>query len=230
MASLEERIEIGNPTQPHCATVLVLDTSGSMNGTKISALNEGIHLFRDETSRDDLARKRVDLAVITFGGDVRVIQDFANIEEFEPPSLSADGATPMGEAILRAMDMVEQRKQQYKSQGVDYFRPWIFLVTDGEPTDMQPGDPTWEQVRKRVHEGEAGKNFLFFAVAAEPANTEVLNAIAPPSRPPIKLKGTRFKEMFHWLSKSQATVSASQVGEQVALENPVAAGWGSIAV
>ena len=66
LQTLEERIEIANPQHPHCATVLVLDTSGSMAGDKIRQLNEGVRFFVDDVSSDDLARKRVDLAVFSF--------------------------------------------------------------------------------------------------------------------------------------------------------------------
>jgi uncharacterized protein YegL len=228
MSRLEDKIEIANPTQPHCATVLLLDTSGSMSGTKIEGLNEGLRTLKEEIEADELASKRVDLAVISFGAGVNVIHDFSAIEDFDPPVLQAGGMTPMGEAILRATDMIEQRKQHYKSQGIDYYRPWMFLITDGEPTDMQPGDTLWNDVTKRIHEGEANKNFMFFAVAVEPANTELLTTIAPPNRPAVRLKGTKFREMFAWLSKSQAKVSASKVGEHVALETPMASGWGQI--
>jgi len=73
---LVDQVEIGNPTQPHCATVLLLDTSGSMDGEKIAHLNQALSQFKDETLKDDLARKRVDLAVLTFGGSVQLVQDF----------------------------------------------------------------------------------------------------------------------------------------------------------
>lgn len=136
----------------------------------------------------------------------------------------------MGEAIAKAIDLIEQRKQQYRDKGMDYYRPWIFMITDGEPTDMQPGNTMWNDVIRKVHDGEANKKFMFFAVAVEPANTELLRQIAPSNRPPIKLKEGRFKDLFNWLSKSQSKVSASKVGEQVALENPVAAGWGEVSV
>ena len=141
MAKLEDLIEIANPQQPHCATVLLLDTSGSMsqNG-KITSLMEGLTVFKKDVAKDELASKRVDLSVITFGNGVSVTHDFSSIEDFEPPVLSADGYTPMGEAIFKAIDFVEQRKQQYRDKGIDYYRPWIFMITDGEPTDMQPGD------------------------------------------------------------------------------------------
>ncbi len=230
MSKLQDHVEIANPQQPHCATVFVLDTSGSMGGEKITALNEGLKYFKDEVSKDDLASKRVDLAVLTFGSTVKELSPFSSIDNFEPQNLEASGSTPMGEAIVRALDLVEERKREYRSQGTDYYRPWVFLLTDGEPTDLQPGTPQWTEVVKRVHEGEANKKFMFFAVAVEPANADILREIAPPNRPPIKLKGTKFVELFQWLSKSQSKVSASKVGEQVSLENPVAAGWAEIPV
>ena len=225
---LEERVEIANPQQPHVATVLLLDTSGSMtDGNKITHLNEGLKIFKEDVSSDDLARKRVDLAVISFGDDVNVISDFSSVEEFKPPRLKASGLTPMGDAILRAVELVEERKEMYKAKGIDYYRPWIFMITDGAPTDLQLGDSMWNEVIKEVHEGEANKKFLFFAVGVEPANMDLLKQIAPPNREPVKLKQGKFKEMFEWLSKSQAKISSSKIGEQVALENPVGPqGWG----
>lgn len=225
---LVDQVEIGNPTQPHCATVLLLDVSGSMDGEKIAQLNKALVGFKEETIKDDLARKRVDLAVVAFGGSVHLVQDFCSIEQFEPPVLSAGGGTPLGAAVLKAADMLEERKQQYKQQGIDYYRPWIFMITDGEPTDMEPGDPTWNQVVARVRSGEAEKKFLFFAVAVEPADLGTLALIAALNRPPVKLIGSKFAEMFSWLSKSQAKVSSSKISDNVQLENPVAAGWSEV--
>jgi uncharacterized protein YegL len=227
MSILEERVVLpANPQQPHCATVLLLDTSGSMAGAKIQQLNEGLKIFQTEISSDELASKRVDLAIVTFGNSVTVAHDFSSVEEFTPPELAAGGSTPMGEAILRAADLVAERKRQYKELGIDYFRPWIFLITDGEPTDMNPSDDLWSTVVARVHEGEAKKEHLFFAVAVEPANLDKLSQIAPANRPPVQLRGTKFKELFVWLSKSQAAVSASSVGDAVKLPAPT--GWAEV--
>jgi len=102
------------------------------------------------------------------------------------------------------------------------------MITDGEPTDMEPGDATWNQVVTRVRTGEAEKKFLFFAVAVEPADLSTLALIAPQNRPPVKLIGRKFAEMFSWLSKSQAKVSSSKINDNVQLENPVAAGWSEV--
>ena len=64
IVALEERIEIANPQHPHCATVLLVDTSSSMAGDKIRQLNDGLTYFRDDVMSDDLARKRVEVAGI----------------------------------------------------------------------------------------------------------------------------------------------------------------------
>jgi uncharacterized protein YegL len=225
--ALQDLVEIANPQQPHCPTVLLLDTSGSMGEAgKINALNEGLIAFRDEVAGDELASKRIDLAVVTFGQGVQVTHVFSSITEFMPPVLNPGGLTPMGAAILQAMDLVEERKRQYQEKGIDYYRPWIFMITDGEPSDMRPGDATWNTVVQRLHDGEARRKFMFFAVAVEPARLDVLLQLAPPDRPPIKLKERRFRELFSWLSNSQKGVSASKPGEMVALPSPK--GWGEI--
>ena len=226
---LEELVDIANPQHPHCATVLVLDTSGSMAGDKIRQLNDAIRFFQEDVASDDLARKRVEVALLAFGDDVRLAHDFASAEDLQAPTLSADGGTPMGGAILQAVEMIARRKAEYRAAGTDYFRPWIFLITDGRPTDMSPGDETWRRVVEAVHGGEARGEFLFFGVGVEPADMKVLAEICPPARPPLKLRPGHFKEMFGWLSKSQQRVSKSRVGEQVPLPDPAGpAGWAEI--
>lgn len=217
----------GHPIgQPQVATVLVLDTSYSMEDFKIDQLNEGLAHFKEDVMQDELARKRVDFAIVTFGEFVTRQQDFCRIEDYNPSKLVANGSTPMGDAIQEAINMVENRKNEYKIQGIDYYRPWIFLITDGEPTDMYPNDSgKWDQVISEVHNGEREGKFSFFAVGVEPADMNVLAQIAPPSRPPLQLNKSKFKEMFEWLSRSQKAVSGSGVGEQTALP-PVA--WSAV--
>lgn len=184
MAKLSEMVEIANPKQPHCATVLLLDISGSMDGSKLKQLNDGLRSFKDDICGtddhpgDELAKKRVDLAMVTFSSDVKVIQDFTNMDAFEPPTLQAGGTTAMGEGIRKAIELIERRKSEYKAQGTDYYRPWILLITDGEPTDIEPGQSDWNAVVQLVRDGEAAKKFVFFSVGVEPANLDILKQIA----------------------------------------------------
>jgi uncharacterized protein YegL len=208
-----------NP-EPRCPRVLLLDTSGSMHGPRIAALNEGIQTFKNEIIGDSLAAKRVEVAVITFG-PVQTIQDFVGASFYQPVELRASGDTPMGAAILEALDIVKLRKETYRHNGIAFYRPWIFLITDGGPTD------TWSEAAARIREGEAAKAFAFFAVGVEEARMEILRQIAV--REPLKLQGLKFRELFQWLSNSMKSVSRSTPGDEVPLANPTGpGGWASI--
>jgi hypothetical protein len=56
----------------------------------------------------------IEVAIVTFGRQVKTVQDFVGIQTFQPPTLETQGGTPMGEALVVAMDLVKQRKQIYK--------------------------------------------------------------------------------------------------------------------
>jgi uncharacterized protein YegL len=209
-------IEFAENPEPRCACVLVLDTSGSMQGAPIEQLNLGLRSFKDELISDSLAAKRVEVAVWTFGDQVRLVSDFTDAASFEPPLLTAGGLTPMGAAIWDALGRLTARKETYRTNGVGYYRPWVFLITDGEPTDE------YETAGAKVREGESKNAFSFYAVGVSDANMVKLTAIAPVNRPPVKLDGLRFRDLFVWLSKSMRTVSHSAIGQTISLEPP---GW-----
>jgi uncharacterized protein YegL len=202
-----------NP-EPRCACLLILDTSGSMGGAPIRELNAGLQAFKEEISNDSLAMKRVEIAVVTFG-PVKVESEFQTVDVWQPPNLTASGGTPMGEAIVHGLEMLRQRKDQYRANAIDVFRPWVFLMTDGGPTD------SWQHAADLVKAGEASKGFSFFAIGVEGADMNVLAKISV--RDPVKMAGLKFKDMFAWLSSSLSSVSASQPGTSVQLTPPK--GW-----
>lgn len=214
-------IEFAENPEPRCPCVLLLDTSASMSGQPIQELNLGLSTYFDELLADPVAAKRVEVAVVTFGGSVDVMVDFALVSGLIRPHLEAQGVTPMGKAIKTGLTMLRERKDRYRENGIAYYRPWVFMITDGAPTDE------WKSAAQEVHKGAKQDGFMFFSVGVEGANFDILRQISPTD--PLKLKGLRFRDLFQWLSASQKSVSHSTPGTAIQLANPVApSGWGVI--
>ena len=204
---------IENP-ESRCPCVLLLDTSGSMAGRPIDELNQGLQTFAQDVKNDVLASRRVECAIITFGTSVNLACDFITADQFSPPSLSADGATPMGEAVNMAIDLIKARKQIYKQNGVAYYRPWVLLLSDGAPTDAS----VWPNAAARAKREQQDKSLILFAIGVSGANLATLEQFS--LRPAHRLEGLKFSEFFRWLSSSLSARSRSQPGESIALEDP----------
>ncbi len=204
--------------------VLLLDTSTSMAGEKIRRLNAGFRAFRDDILRNPVASQSVELCVISFG-PVRLQSDFAPVQELGALEFHTEGCTPMKEALELAMVKVTERKQAYAQHGISSYRPWIFLLTDGEPTDLagQPSE-AWRHLISPLEMAAAERKFLLFTIGVQvnPNGREVLNALSRPfSGRCLDLADLRFEDMFLWLSGSLSRVSQSMPGEQVQLVNPI---------
>lgn len=221
MPGLEDDIEFADNPEPRCPCVLLLDISGSMNGDPIAALNAGLQTFKNDIVKDALAAKRVEIAIVTFHSEVKVETDFCTVNDFTPPVLTTGGLTHTGSGIHKALDMIAERKKLYRDKGISYYRPWVFMITDGAP--YGESDDILIRASARIDEEEKAKRVAFFAVGVEGADMEKLKNIV--IREPMKLFGLNFSEMFIWLSASMQKVSQSKLDEQVALPK---AGWGTI--
>ncbi len=201
-----------NP-ENRCPCVLLLDISSSMSGPAIQELQRGVEQYRDELLDDPLARKRVEVAIITFGGTVQTPQTFATADTFFVPLLQANGNTPMSGALIEAYRLLEGRKAEYKSHGITYYRPWIFLITDGEPTD---DTRLWQQAVQKAREVSDAKGATLFVIGVKGANTAKLSEL-PAANGVLSLDGVRFKDLFAWLSQSQKGIARSRPGDELAL-------------
>ena len=222
------RIEdlVNNPTArvPVC---LCLDVSGSMDGEPIRELNDGVRMFYDAIREDETALYAAEVCIITFGRNgAKCITDFASIElQPDAPVLNAGGMTPMGEAVNLGLDLLEKRKNEYKSKGVDYYQPWLVLMTDGVPNG-NPGELS-RAISRTVKMANNRKLSIFPIGIGEDAHMDVLARFSP-KRGPLKLQGLKFHQFFEWLSQSVSRTSQSIPGESVPLDVDGIMGWAEL--
>jgi uncharacterized protein YegL len=223
-ASLVDRVRVNdNNREPRQPLVLLVDTSGSMLGD-MPDVAAGLASLRAALARDTVARNRVELALVTFGGAVTVHGEFGEAAVFEPPALAASGDTPMAAAVEQALDLLDAKKRAYKESGLDYYRPLVFLLTDGEPTDTG----RWPEAVRRVREAERDRKIVLLAVGTKTANFNRLKELSP-DRAPLRLREAQWETMFQWLSRSLQARSRSRPGDEVPMEDPTGPrGWGTL--
>lgn len=247
------RIEdlINNPT-PRVPICLCLDTSGSMGAvegdcvetgetvyedgrtwnivtggtSRIDELQKGVEAFYEAIREDEMAVYSAEICIVTFDNKATCLVDFANIERQENvPELHPIGNTAMGEGVNLALDLLERRKQEYKDKGVDYYQPWLVLMTDGEPNGND-GELT-RAINRTVEMVNQKKLTVFPIGIGSEADMSTLNKFSP-KRPALKLQGLKFQEFFAWLSKSVSKTSQSTPGETVKLDLDGIKGWGEL--
>lgn len=210
----------GNPNQ-RTPCVLVLDASGSMESktssgkTRIEELNLGVQALEVALGADDAALSRVQLSIVTVGGpinDAEVMMDWTDAVNFSSFPIKAGGATPLGKGLRIALQLVEDGKSNLKAAGISYTRPWIMVISDGEPTDSSD---EWNAAIKECKSAESTKKVEIFSIGVEGADLSKLAQIS--TKPPLMLEGMKFKELFVWLSSSLSAASRSRPGETVQL-------------
>lgn len=231
---------VNNPT-PRVPICLCLDTSGSMartvGGTStghtvfvdgkswnvvsggkccINEMQQGIEQFYNALREDETARYSAEISIVTFDDKAECVLDFANIDRQEEiPQLVPHGNTAIGEGVNLALDLLEKRKEEYKEKGVDYYQPWLVLMTDGEPNGDQAA--LWRAIDRTREAVNADKLTVFPIGIDEEADLEALNQFSP-KRQALRLEGFHFQEFFSWISQSVAQTSRSYPGESITLD------------
>ena len=216
--SFVEAVENVNQRTP---CMLVVDASGSMEtptrdgATRIDQLNRGLATLEQELKNDPTARVRVQLAMVSVGGPAggaEKMLDWTDACDFAAFPLNAGGETPLAKGLLLALNEVRLQKEWYKTNGISYTRPWIVVLTDGEPTD--PPD-TWHAAANACREAEHQKKCVIYPIGVEGVNATTLQQI---SKTPVRpLNELRYVELFQWLSRSLSATSRSVSGELVQL-------------
>jgi len=195
-------VEFADNANERTPCVLVLDCSGSMRGEPIKQLNAGLVALEKELKDDIDASSRVQLLIIkAFGKDeVKIESDWTDAMNFTAPEMEADGLTPLGKAMEIALQKIEEQKCLYDSCGITSKRPWIFLISDGEPTDYG-----WKESAEICRYAQKNKKVIIHAIGTQGANLDKLAQFS--ILPPKRLTGLKFTEFFLWLSRSVSCIS-----------------------
>jgi uncharacterized protein YegL len=199
-----EREAAANP-EPECNAILVLDDSGSMAGRPITALNAALPLLQTEFVGDPLAVKRARITIWTLRHGL--VCDCVRPTEFVPPELVAKGGTPLGAVCRKALAHSRARRDVLKKQGMRFYRPPFFIISDGEPDD------DYQSIAAELAAADRAEELNVFAIGVEGADLRVLAKFTH-DRPPLPLEGLRFVELMRWITQvtRQVTRSASHSG------------------
>lgn len=194
--------------------------------TRMDELNAGLDQFFKELLADTNARRAAEVCIVAFAGNAEIIRDFEPLSENHIGTrleVSDVGETSLGRGVELALKLLEQRKSEFQTAGVDYYQPWMVVITDGQPTD-----DSHKRVEPEVRKLVESKKLTVFPIAVGGMEDLSGLAVISPGRKPLRLQGTKFRELFQWLSKSVARVSSSIPGEKVPLDTDGLSDWAEL--
>ena len=210
-----------NNTNQRTPCVLVLDASYSMSTntpsgkTRIKLLNEGLKALEDALKADQTALTRVQISIVIVGGPnstAEMLMNWTDANHFSAFNLKEGGNTPLAEGLELGLDLIENAKANLKTNGISYTRPWMFVMSDGEPTS---NIKDWERASAACKQAIKDKKVMIFPIAVDSSSDGKLNDIS--DKPCLKMEVTKFNEFFVWLSDSLSAVTRSRPGESVEL-------------
>ncbi|WP_323640330.1 vWA domain-containing protein [Pectobacterium polonicum] len=173
---------------------LLLDTSGSMHGEPIEAVKNGVQTLLTTLRQDPYALETAYVSVITFDTSARQVVPLTDLLTFKSPDLVANGTTALGEALSLVAQAIEREVQKTTAETKGDWRPLVFIMTDGAPTD------DW---RKGVADFKAARTGVVVACAAgQVAETKVLQEITEIVLQLDTADSNAIKAFFKWVSAS----------------------------
>lgn len=181
----------------------LLDVSESMIGVPLMALEEGVSRIISSLRRDPGALESVYISVIAFAGKAQVISPLVDLVSFYSPRLPIGGGTALGAALEVLMREIDTRLVKQTATVRGDWKPVIFLITDGQPTDNpQP------MIQKWLKNYASGATIVAITLGSG-ADTNTLHQLTPHV---LLYEGSReedFKQFIDWISRSISTQSQS---------------------
>lgn len=178
---------------------LVLDVSGSMHGEPIEAVRNGMQILLSTLRTDPYALETAWLSVIVFDGTARQLVPLTELISFQVPNIEAGSTTSLGEALALTKDCIEREVEKTSTDAKGDWKPLVFLMTDGMPTD------DW---KRGLGEFRKAKTGMVIACAAGPkADTAVLKEITEVVVSLDTADSSTIGAFFKWVSASISTSS-----------------------
>lgn len=178
---------------------LVLDISGSMTGEPIEAVKNGVQVLVSTLRQDPYALETAFLSVITFDSSARQVVPLTELSMFQMPDIQATGTTALGDALSLLANKVSTEVTKSTAEVKGDWKPLVFIMTDGEPTD------NWQ---KGLNDFKNQKFGMVVACAAGTgANTSILKQITEVVVQLDTADSATIKAFFKWVSASVSTGS-----------------------
>ncbi len=179
---------------------LLLDTSGSMFGEPIEAVKNGVQVLVSTLRQDPYALETAYLSIITFDNTAKQITPLTELSAFQQPTIDAGGCTALGEALALLAAKVDSEVTKTTVDVKGDWKPLVFIMTDGEPTD---------DFNKGLEEFKKRKFGMVVACAAgQGAKTDTLKKITESVVQLDTADSATIKSFFKWVS---ASISAGSV-------------------
>lgn len=188
---------------------LVLDTSGSMSGEPIEAVRQGVKALVADLRSDPQALESAFLSVITFANSAYQTCPLTELMAFQEPSLDADGSTALGDALAVLEQAVDREVIKGSPTQKGDWKPLIFLMTDGQPTDQ------WQSAADRLKQRRIGN--IIACAAGSNSDEQMLKRLTESVVKLSSLQPEALRQFFKWVSSSIKMTSQS-------LNQPTAAG------
>lgn len=177
----------------------LIDESGSMMGEPIEAVRTGVQTMLSSLRQDPYALETAHVCIITFSDTARTVLPLTELVSAQAPEFKASGQTSMGAALKELAQAIERDVRKSTPEQKGDWKPLVFLLTDGSPTDSL--DAGVEVIRKT-------KTGTFVACAAGPnADTTQLSKITESVVRLDTLDSNAVKAFFKWVSSSVSTSS-----------------------
>ncbi len=183
---------------------LVLDISGSMSGAPIEAVNNGLKDFEAALKSDPHALESAHVSIIAFESDSEQILPLTEAAQFRAPILDAQGGTSLGKALTLLGQCLDSDVQPKSADHPGDWKPLIFLMTDGEPTDAWEGPA--EEFRARASQRKAN---LITVGCGPHVNTNTLKTLCDTVLMMQDMSPEKIKALFEWISQSAKVASKS---------------------